>query len=58
MSEIITLFQLALPALSLFALAAAVVTGLVLLVRPLGGLTQRRPRIVTTQRRRDLTRKM
>lgn len=58
MSEIATLFQVALPALSLFALAVAVVAVLVLMVRPLGGLIHRRPRIVTTQRRRDLTRNM
>jgi|GEM_PF-4973651 len=58
MSHIITLFQAALPVWMVVALVGCTAAGFVLLLRPLGGLRSRRPRIVTTRRPRDLTRRM
>ncbi|WP_041798408.1 hypothetical protein [Rhodopseudomonas palustris] len=57
MSDIIILFRMALPVLSLLALTIGLVTGLVLLIYGIGGMIPRRPRVVATQRHRDLTRR-
>lgn len=57
MSDIINLFRMALPVLSLIALTGFAVVGLALLFRQFSGLVPRRPRVVTTQRPRDLTRR-
>jgi hypothetical protein len=54
MSGVVTLFQIVLPALLLFALVAGIAMGVVRLIRL---LPAQRPRIVSTHPKRDLTRR-
>lgn len=56
MSDVITLFQVAAPVLSLLGLGVCLVMAVTLLIRRFGGLITRRPRVVTMARHRQLLR--
>lgn len=58
MSELVTLFQVAAPALALLALVGGLVAGVVILSRRFGGRLMRQPRVVTMARHRELLRQI